>query len=289
MKGIILAAGSGTRLSPATIPTSKVLLPIFDRPMIYYPLSTLMLASVKEILVIANERDVVSFKRTLGDGSQFGIKIDYDIQYVQRGISDAFIIAEKWIGEEEVVLILGDNIFYGDSLESLIKKATVSNKDATIFGYYVDDPHRFGIVEFDNDLNVLSLKEKPQHTNSNYAVVGLYFYKKGASEIAKTLTPSKRGELEITDLNNVYLNNDDLSVILMDEKIKWIDAGTFDSLLKASLFISDEEKTKKKKIMCPEIIAYEKGFVSREKLIEWVKANPNSDYYKMILNELTIE
>lgn len=289
MKGIILAAGSGTRLSPATTPISKILLPVFDRPMIYYPLSILMTASIKDILVITNEKDADNFKRTLGDGSQYGIDISYEIQYVQRGISDAFIIAEKWIGNDDVVLILGDNIFYGNSLKSSMLEASSCKKPAVIFGYHVSDPKRFGVIEFDNTHNVISLEEKPQHPKSNYAAIGLYFYKKDVCSRAKVLKPSKRGELEITDLNNMYLNNNDLSVIILKDDIKWFDAGTFDSILEASNFISREEMRIGKKILCPETTACEMGFISKETMIEWVKNKSGSDYYKSILNELSFK
>ena len=286
MKGIILAAGAGTRLSPATLPISKILLPIYDRPMIYYPLSTLMMAGIKDILIITNEKDIDNFKRTLGDGSQFGISIEYDIQYVQRGISDAFIIAEEWIGNDSVSLILGDNIFYGDNVEELMKEAVSNRYGATIFGYPVPDPERFGVVGFDENMKVTSLEEKPSKPKSNYAAVGLYFYDTKVCSIAKTLKPSARGELEITDLNNVYLNNSELSVKLFDDKTKWIDAGTFDSLLESSSFIANEEKRLGKKILCPEIIAYRKGFVTKEQILDWVSKNKANEYFLAIKEEV---
>ena len=286
MKGIILAAGAGTRLSPATFPISKILLPIYDRPMIYYPLSTLMMAGIRDILIITNENDLGNFKKTLGDGSQFGVRIEYDIQYVQRGISDAFIIAEKWIGDEKVALILGDNIFYCNELEGLMKEAITKDRGATIFGYPVPDPERFGVVGFDENMKVTSLEEKPSNPKSNYAAVGLYFYDGKVCSIAKTLKPSVRGELEITDLNKVYLENDELSVKLFDEKSKWIDAGTFDSLLESSVFIADEERKKGKKILCPEVIAYRKGFVTKEQILEWISANKSNDYFNNAKKEI---
>lgn len=286
MKGIILAAGAGTRLSPATLPISKILLPIYDRPMIYYPLATLMMAGIKDILIITNEADSNNFKRTLKDGSQFGIKIDYDIQYVQRGISDAFIIAEKWIGDNSVALILGDNIFYGKNIESLISKASSKNNGAVVFGYRVPDPERFGVVGFDDDMKVTSLEEKPSQPKSNYAVVGLYFYDNQVCPLAKTLEPSARGELEITDLNIEYLKKEELSVELFDDDVKWIDAGTFDSLLESSIFVANEEKRLGRKILCPEIIAYKKGFVSKEKMIEWIQSNKNNEYFKSVRKEI---
>ena len=288
MKGIILAAGYGTRLSPATLPISKSLLPVYDRPMIYYPLSILMTASIKDILIITNERDLENFKRALGDGSQFGISISYDVQHVQRGISDAFIIAEKWIGDERVALILGDNIFYGETLGDSITKAIECESSAVIFGYKVPDPERFGVVEFDDGMKVLSIEEKPKKPKSKYAAIGLYFYRKDVSSKAKTLKESERGELEITDLNNRYLDENELSVILLNDDVKWLDAGTFASIMDASIFISDEEKKIGRKILCPELIAYEKGFVTKEKILEWVKRNNTSDYFRTILNELTV-
>ena len=287
MKGIILAAGAGTRLSPATFPISKILLPIYDRPMIYYPLSTLMMAGIDDILVITNETDINNFKRTLGDGSQFGIKIEYAIQYIQRGIADAFIIAKDWIAGEKVALILGDNIFYGKDLNSLFSKAPSIDKGAVIFGYPVPDPERFGVIGFDDNNNVTSLEEKPQKPKSNYAAVGIYFYDQKVCSFAETLKPSKRGELEVTDLNIEYLKRDDISVLLFNDDTEWIDAGTFDSLLNASIFIANKEKELGKKILCPEIIAYENGFVTKEAMIEWIKKNKDNEYYKGILKEIS--
>lgn len=286
MKGIILAAGAGTRLSPATLPISKILLPIYDRPMIYYPMSTLMLAGIKDILIITNKDDVDNFKRTLGDGSQFGIKIEYDIQYEQRGISDAFLIAKEWINGEKVSLILGDNIFYGNNMSNILSETTNIQSGAIIFGYRVPDPERFGVVGFDNNMKVTSLEEKPSNPKSNYAAVGLYFYDGKVCKLAETLRPSARGELEITDLNNIYLNNNELSVKLFDDDTKWIDAGTFESLLKASTFIHDEEKRLGKKILCPEIIAYKKGFISKDQLLDWISKNKANEYFLGIKKEL---
>ena len=286
MKGIILAAGAGTRLSPATFPISKILLPIYDRPMIYYPLSTLMMAGIDDILVITNESDKDNFKRTLGNGSHFGIKIDYAIQYVQRGIADAFLIAKEWIGDEKVALILGDNIFYGKNLKSLFSKAPSIEKGAVIFGYPVPDPERFGVIGFDENRNVTSLEEKPNEPKSNYAAVGIYFYDQKVCSLAETLKPSKRGELEITDLNIEYLKQDDISVLLFDDDTEWIDAGTFDSLLDASIFVAKKEKELGKKILCPEIVAYENGFISKDELTEWVKQNKDNEYYRSILEQI---
>ena len=283
-----MAAGLGTRLSPATVPISKILLPVFDRPMIYYPLSVLMMADIKDILVITNERDSEIFKRLLGDGSQFGIKIEYMIQFVQRGISDAFLIAKDWIAGERVALILGDNIFYSEKFESSIKEAITTESGAIIFGYKVSDPERFGIVEFDDDMKVISLEEKPHNPKSNYAVVGLYFYNDQVCDIAKTLKPSSRGELEITDLNIEYMNKGDLSAFIIDNDTEWIDAGTFDSILESSLFISNLEKKLGKKVMCPELLAFEKKYISRNDLIQWISSNGDSDYYNAIRKEIGI-
>jgi len=286
MKGIILAAGKGTRLSPATYPISKILLPIYDRPMVYYPLSTLMMAGIKDILIITNETDLDNFRRTLGDGSQFGIKISYDIQYVQRGISDAFIIAEDFIAGDRVCLVLGDNIFQGPSVKKLLEGASKFEGGALVFGFKVHDPERFGVVSFDDDMNVTSLEEKPKNPKSSYAVVGLYFYDGRSSEMAKKLKPSARGELEITDLNKLYLEEGSLSVELFDDDTKWIDAGTFDSLLESSQFVCEEERKLGKKILCPEIVAYENGYVSKEKMIEWLDQNKDNEYFNGIRKEL---
>lgn len=288
MKGIILAAGAGTRLSPATLPISKILLPIYDRPMIYYPLSTLILAGTKEILIITNKDDIDNFKRTLGDGSQFGIRIEYDIQYKQRGISDAFLIAKEWIDGEKVSLILGDNIFYGNNMEDVLSEAANIQSGAIIFGYRVSNPERFGVVGFDDDMKVTSLEEKPSNPKSNYAAVGLYFYDGKICKLAETLKPSARGELEITDLNNIYLDNNELSVKLLNDDTKWFDAGTFESLLEASAFIHDEEKRLGKKILCPEIIAYKKGFISKDQLLNWISKNKASEYFLGIKKELEL-
>ncbi len=237
MKGIILAAGAGTRLYPASQPISKILLPIYDKPMIYYPLSTLMLAGIKDILIITNEFDHDNFQKLLGDGSQFGINIQYKIQYVQRGIADAFLIAEDFIAGDEVALILGDNIFHGFGFSTFLKQALEYKSGATVFGYRVKDPERFGIVEFDNNMKAISLEEKPLNPKSNYAVVGLYFYDKNVCEYAKSLTPSARGELEITDLNKIYLEKEQLNVEILGRGFTWLDTGTQDSMLEAANFV----------------------------------------------------
>ena len=286
MKGIILAAGAGTRLSPATLPISKILLPVYDRPMIYYPLNSLISAGIKDILIITNESDLPNFKRTLGDGSQFGVNIQYEIQYVQRGISDAFIIGEEFIGNNSVCLILGDNIFYGPKMDDLMKEAGKLTSGATVFGMPVPDPERFGVVAFDENMKVTSIEEKPKQPKSNYAVVGLYFYDNNVSKMAKLLKPSARGELEITDLNKLYLEEGKLQVKLFDEDTKWIDAGTFDSLLESSTFICNEEKKIGQKILCPEITAYRKGFVTKERILDWISKNKANEYFLKIKKEV---
>lgn len=287
MKGIILAAGKGTRLSPATLPISKILLPIYDRPMIYYPLSTLMMADIRDILIITNETDLPNFQRTLGDGSQFGLNIQYDIQRVQRGISDAFIIGERFIGGDEVCLVLGDNIFYSPDIGETILEASLSDKGAVVFGIPVPDPERFGVVAFDNDMKVTSLEEKPKHPKSNYAVVGLYFYDGKAPVLAKQLKPSARGELEITDLNLMYLDRGELNVRLFSDDVQWIDAGAFDSLLQSSQFVAETEKRLGKKILCPEIIAYEKGFVTKDQMLDWISKNKDNEYFSAVKKFIT--
>ena len=283
MKGIILAAGSGTRLHPASLPISKILLPVYDKPMIYYPLSNLIMGGIRDILVITNEEDDPKFRKLLGDGSQFGVHIDYMIQYVQRGISDAFIIAEDWIDGDDTVLMLGDNIFYGPRLQETIVSAIKENDGATVFGYYVNDPKRFGVVEFDKDMNVISLEEKPKDPKSNYAVVGLYFYDGNACKYAKTLTPSAdRGELEITDLNIRYMKERKLKVKLLDAGVRWLDAGTFDSLLEAGNFIKEIRDRYGINAGCPEEIALKKGFVTKEEVLERMKEFKDNDYRKYV-------
>lgn len=279
-----MAAGAGTRLHPASIPISKILLPVYDKPMIYYPLSTLIMGGIRDILVITNKEDDFKFRKLLGDGSQFGLKIDYLIQHVQRGISDAFLIAEDWIDGEDVVLILGDNIFYGQGLEETILSAMKNNEGATMFGYYVKDPERFGVVEFDENMNVLSLEEKPKNPKSNYAVVGLYFYNGDVCEYAKRLKPSDRGELEITDLNRIYMEEGKLKVKLFDESIEWKDAGTFDSLLDTGILIRDARKNFGINVGCPEEIALEKRFVSKEDILKRIVEFKDNDYREYVEN-----
>ena len=283
MKGIILAGGAGTRLYPASLPISKILLPIYDKPMIYYPLSALMLAGIREVLIITNETDYDNFIKLLGDGSQFGIKLSYKIQYVQRGIADAFIIGEDFINGDESALILGDNIFHGHGFSTIMKNALAKNKGATVFGYTVKDPERFGVVEFDENNKALSLEEKPAKPKSNYAVTGLYFYDKNVCEYAKTLKPSARGELEITDLNKIYLNKGLLNVEILGRGFAWLDTGTHDSMLQAGNFVQAMELNKGVKISCLEEIAYNQGFISRDELLKKIeKYGTNNDYYNYV-------
>lgn len=283
MKGIILAAGVGTRLYPASLPISKILLPIYDKPMIYYPLSTLMLAGIKDILIITNETDYDNFVKLLGDGSQWGIHIDYEIQYIQKGIADAFLLAEKWINGEKVALILGDNIFHGFGFSTILNNV-ISNNGATVFGYRVSDPERFGVVEFDDNKKVLSLEEKPNKPKSNYAITGLYFYDGKVCDYAKMLKPSARGELEITDLNKIYLEKNQLNVELLGRGFTWLDTGTHDSMLEASNFVRTIELNKGEQISCLEEIAVRKGFVSIEDMHKQIKPFVDKNaYYKYIL------
>lgn len=281
MKGIILAAGAGTRLYPASLPISKILLSIYDKPMIYYPLSILMLADIRDILIITNEADYDNFKKLLGDGSQFGINIQYKIQYEQRGIADAFIIAEDFVGNDDVALILGDNIFHGHGFSTLMRDAIKNNTGATVFGYTVKDPERFGVVEFDENRKVLSLEEKPEHPKSDYAVTGLYFYDKNVCSYAKQLKPSARGELEITDLNKIYLEKGTLKVEILGRGFAWLDTGTHDSMLQASNFVQSMELNKGEKISCLEEIAYLHGYVSGEEILNHIK-DYKSDYYDYV-------
>ena len=285
MKGIILAGGAGTRLYPASQPISKILLPIYDKPMIYYPLSTLMLAGIRDILIITNELDYDNFIKLLGDGSQFGINLKYKIQYVQRGIADAFLIAEDFINGDDSALILGDNIFHGHGFSTLMKDAIRRNNGATVFGYTVKDPERFGVVEFDSNKKAISLEEKPSRPKSNYAVTGLYFYDNKVCELAKTLRPSQRGELEITDLNRLYLERGELNVEILGRGFAWLDTGTHDSMLQASVFVQTMELNKGVKIACLEEIEYNQGFISREDLLRKIeKFGMNNEYYNYVRN-----
>ncbi len=278
MKGIILAGGSGTRLYPLTMITSKQLLPIYDKPMIYYPLSTLMLAGIKDILIISTPVDLPNFKKLLGDGSEYGIHLSYQEQPSPDGLAQAFILGEEFIGDDDVAMILGDNIFYGNGFGTILRNAVENKGRATVFGYYVDDPQRFGIVEFDNTGKVLSVEEKPEQPKSNYAITGLYFYDNRVVEYAKSLKPSARGELEITDLNRIYLENQELDVQLLGRGFAWLDTGTMDSLLEAGNFVNMIEKRQGIKISAPEEIAYLKGWITKEKLIESAQKYGKSNY-----------
>lgn len=280
MKGIILAGGSGTRLYPLTKVTSKQMLPIYDKPMIYYPLSTLMLAGIRDILIISTPEDTERFKVLLGDGSQFGIDLSYAVQPSPDGLAQAFIIGEEFIGDDSCALVLGDNIFYGGWFRKNLKEAVdnAEKGDATIFGYYVKDPERFGIVEFDKNKNVLSIEEKPENPKSNYCVTGLYFYPKGVAKKAKEVKPSARGELEITDLNNMYLKDDNLKVQVLGRGFAWLDTGTMDSLMEASFFVQTVQNRQGVVISAPEEIGYYEGWISKEKLLESAEMYGKSPY-----------
>lgn len=286
MKGIILAGGSGTRLYPLTRSISKQLMAIYDKPMIYYPLSVLMLAGIDEVLVISTPHDLPNFRNLLGNGDDFGIKIEYAEQPSPDGLAQAFIIGEKFIGSDDVCLILGDNIFYGHGLTDLLKTAVknvVVDRKATVFGYYVQDPERYGVAEFDKPGNVISIEEKPKEPKSNYAVVGLYFYPNSVVNIAKTIKPSERGELEITTVNQEYLHSKNLKVELMGRGYAWLDTGTHESLLEASNFIQTIEKRQGLKVACLEEIAFEMGYISKEKLIELATPLQKNEYGQYLL------
>jgi glucose-1-phosphate thymidylyltransferase len=283
MKGIILAGGSGTRLYPITRTVSKQLIPVYDKPMIYYPLSVLMLAGIREILIISTPADTRLYEELFGDGSQLGLKFSYKIQPSPDGLAQAFLLGEEFIGNDSVCLILGDNIFYGYNFRSILEDAAQLEDGAIVFGYFVNDPQRYGVVEFDNTRKVVSIEEKPQHPRSNYAVTGLYFYSNDVVEKAKRLHPSKRGELEITDLNRLYLEEERLNVKLLGRGFAWLDTGTHDSLLQASNFIATIEQRQGLKVSCIEEIAYKKGFISREKLIELAQPLSKNQYGEYLL------
>ena len=288
MKGIILAGGSGTRLYPLTKAVSKQILPIYDKPMIYYPLSVLMLSDIKEVLIISTPRDIVMFEELLGDGSSLGISIEYKVQPSPDGLAQAFILGEEFIGDDSVCLVLGDNIFYGYGLPKILSNSAKLTKGATVFGYYVNDPERYGVVEFDEKRNVIGLEEKPENPKSNYAVTGLYYYDNTVIEKAKKLKPSPRGELEITDLNKLYLEEKSLNTELLGRGMAWLDTGTHESLMQASNFIASIEQRQGLKVSCLEEIAFRKGYISGkelEKLAEPLKKNQYGQYLLKLLDK----
>lgn len=284
MKGIVLAGGSGTRLYPVTKAMSKQMVPIYDKPMIYYPMSVLMLAGIREVLIISTERDLPNFKELFKDGSELGLKIEYKVQEAPNGLAEAFIIGEEFIGDDNVAMILGDNIFYGQSFTSHLENAAKLEKGATVFGYYVQDPRAFGVVGFDEKGKVTSLEEKPEYPKSKYAVPGLYFYDNSVVEKAKNIKPSERGELEITDLNKVYMEEGTLTVELLGRGMAWLDTGTHTSMLKASNFVEAVQTTQGTYIACLEEIAYRKGWISKEQVIELAKPLMKTGYGKYLMD-----
>jgi glucose-1-phosphate thymidylyltransferase len=288
MKGIILAGGAGTRLHPMTISISKQIIPVYDKPMIYYPLSTLMLAGIREVLIISTPQDIWMYEKLFGDGSQLGMTIKYKIQASPDGLAQAFVLGEEFIGKDKVCLVLGDNIFYGQGFGGILSEASKLDDGALIFGYYVNDPQRYGVAEFDKDAKVVSIEEKPENPKSHYAVTGLYFYSNDVVEKAKNLKPSKRGEYEITDLNNLFLKENRLKINLLGRGFAWLDTGTPESLLQASNFIETIETRQGLKASCIEEIAYRKGFINKhqfESLIEPLKKSQYGQYLMKILND----